>query len=183
MSQTDYVPDVSKISFKMYRVSLLDKEIMQNFIADAPNVDEMLARYERNDIYNSDGTISIEKLMVAAPNLHIITIETGGFPGDKGSVQPPGGSQCQQEGCRVPYQDLQRQQAECEVGLRICDEPIQGDVSRSGRLQVIRQPFLQGDGREFPFQAGGRQDAPAAQGILPDSFRGEGDGACFRSEF
>jgi len=77
--------DIWVYRFKMYRVSLLDKEIMQNFIADAPNVDEMLARYERNDIYNSDGTISIEKLMVAAPALHIITIETGGFPGDKGS--------------------------------------------------------------------------------------------------
>jgi hypothetical protein len=45
----------------------------------------MIDRYKRNDIY-TDGEIDIDKLMIAAPELHIITIETAGFPGDKGSA-------------------------------------------------------------------------------------------------
>lgn len=76
--------DVWVYRFKMYKAYLLDSEIMQNFIADCRNVKEMLARYLRNDIYDG-GNISIEKLMKAAPQLHIITIETEGFPADKGS--------------------------------------------------------------------------------------------------
>lgn len=77
--------DVWVYRFKMYRNYLTDREILQNFIADAANVSEMLARFNRNDIYDSNG-ISISKLMTAAPNLHILTIETAGFPGDKGSA-------------------------------------------------------------------------------------------------
>lgn len=77
--------DVWVYRFKMYNVYLSDRDIMQNFIADAGEVNEMLARYIRNDIYDNSG-ISISKLMEAAPQLHVITIETGGFPGDKGSA-------------------------------------------------------------------------------------------------
>ena len=77
--------DVWVYRFKLYKVYLSDREILQNYIADAIDVNEMLARYYRNDIYDQDG-ISIAKLMQAAPNLHIITIETSAFPNDKGSA-------------------------------------------------------------------------------------------------
>ncbi|MBQ7670550.1 MAG: hypothetical protein IJS45_07510 [Clostridia bacterium] len=77
--------DVWLYNFKMYKFNLYDNQVLQNYIACCGNVTEMLARYRRNDIY-TDGAIDISKLMVAAPNLHIITIETAAFPGDKGSA-------------------------------------------------------------------------------------------------
>lgn len=77
--------DVWIYRFKMYNRNLSDSDILKNYIADTSNVPKMLARYYRNDIYD-EGKISISKLMVAAPNLHIITIQTAGFPTDKGSA-------------------------------------------------------------------------------------------------
>lgn len=78
--------DVWIYRFKMHKNSLSDRDIIRNFIADSGTVDEMLERYRRNDIFDNDGNISIEKLMVAAPQLHIITIEASAFPNDKGGA-------------------------------------------------------------------------------------------------
>lgn len=78
--------DVWIYRFKMHKNSLSDRDIIRNFIADSGTVDEMLERYRRNDIFNNDGDISIEKLMAAAPQLHIITIEASAFPNDKGGA-------------------------------------------------------------------------------------------------
>ena len=77
--------DIWLYHFRMYTASLTDREILQNYIADCGDVEEMIDRYTRNDIY-TDGVIDMQKLMTAAPDLHIITIETAGFPADKGSA-------------------------------------------------------------------------------------------------
>ena len=66
--------DVWIYRIKMYGNSLTRYEIKDNYIADCTDAAEMVARYERNDIFAGDGSISISKLAAAAPNLRIIHI-------------------------------------------------------------------------------------------------------------
>ena len=84
--------DIHIYRMKAYSNSLTDENILDNFIADARNADEMIARYNRNQIYNDDnslistsasGDFSAEALMKAAPNLRYIFIEVPQFTNDK----------------------------------------------------------------------------------------------------
>ena len=68
--------DVHIYMVKTYNRKLNEEEHLNNFIADAPSVEEMLARYDRNDILNANNEISYAKLVEKNPNCraHIYTI-------------------------------------------------------------------------------------------------------------
>ena len=84
--------DVFIYRMKAYSISLTDTDIKNNFIADARNADEIIARYTRNNIYNDDGKLvstsasgdfSVDALMKAAPDLRYIFLEVPQFTNDK----------------------------------------------------------------------------------------------------
>lgn len=64
----------------IYRMKLWDSSLglyerLDEHIACAGTTEEMAARYQRNDIYNDDGTISLSKLAKANPKLRVIRIK------------------------------------------------------------------------------------------------------------
>jgi hypothetical protein len=84
--------DILIYRMKAYSSSLTDTDIKNNFIADARNADEMIARYNRNQIYNennvlistsANGGFSVDALMKAAPDLRYIFLEVPQFTDDK----------------------------------------------------------------------------------------------------
>jgi hypothetical protein len=84
--------DIFIYRMKAYSISLTDTDIKNNFIADARNADEIIARYNRNNIYNEDGKListsasgdfSADALMKAAPDLRYIFLEVPQFTNDK----------------------------------------------------------------------------------------------------
>lgn len=80
--------DVWLYRFKVYENSLDDNDIITNRIADAPNAEEMVNRFERNQILDEETQeITASILKAKCPDLRIITIQcdrfvTGG-QGDK----------------------------------------------------------------------------------------------------
>lgn len=66
--------DVWLYKFKMYPTVLTRYEILDNYIADCGNVEEMVARFERNDIFSDNGQINMEKLADKNPNCHVINV-------------------------------------------------------------------------------------------------------------
>ena len=84
--------DIFIYRMKAYSISLTDTDIKNNFIADARNADEIIARYNRNKVYNEDGKListsasgdfSVDALMKAAPDLRYIFLEVPQFTNDK----------------------------------------------------------------------------------------------------
>ena len=67
--------DVWIYRVKAYENDLTKNEVHENWIADAPDAEEMLSRYQRNNIYDQNGNIDIQKLITANPNLRVIEIE------------------------------------------------------------------------------------------------------------
>ena len=66
--------DVWIYRIKMYSNALSRFEVLDNFIADTADPAEMIARYERNDIFSTSGAIDRVKLGQKNPNLRVIRI-------------------------------------------------------------------------------------------------------------
>ena len=78
--------DVHIYRMKAYTRSLTDSEILSNFIMDARNANEMVDRYNRNQIYEDKDGVKVltpESLAEACPDLRVIIVDTPWFTNDK----------------------------------------------------------------------------------------------------
>lgn len=86
--------DVRIYRLKCYSTSLTSENVMRNFIADAPDSDTMLDRYNRNCIYynsetgeytpySSEGILTPEGLAKACPDLKILKLDCPRFTKNK----------------------------------------------------------------------------------------------------
>lgn len=75
--------DVWVYRMKSYSVYLEEDEILTNFIADAKNAEEMINRYNRNNILNDAGELDPDLLAERCPDLRIIKLSAPYFTNDK----------------------------------------------------------------------------------------------------
>lgn len=78
--------DVWIYRMKLYDASLSNKDVIDNFIADAPSGEEMYARYTRNQIYDEDNMLTPDHLAEVCPDLRIIMIEAPHFTNKKSNT-------------------------------------------------------------------------------------------------
>lgn len=71
--------DVIVYRMKTYTMNLTDDEILDNFISDAKNADEMIRRYTRNNILDASGSLDPDIVAEKCPNMRIIKLEVPRF--------------------------------------------------------------------------------------------------------
>ena len=74
--------------FKIYNTSLAAETILKNFIADARTPSEMVARFERNRIYDENETLTPMSVAESCPWLRVITISAPRFTNSKSDNIP-----------------------------------------------------------------------------------------------
>ena len=75
--------EVILYSIRAYDKSLTYKQVNGNFAFDTPNLADKIAIAKRNDILNSDGTVSFQKVQAALPNTPLIVWDLENLPTSK----------------------------------------------------------------------------------------------------
>lgn len=90
--------DVQIYRMRAYDKSLTNKNILDNFIADGRNAIEIVDRYNRNSIYNSNGELTPDSVYAACPDLRVITISSSRFTTSKSDSVPGATIRCRYKG-------------------------------------------------------------------------------------
>ena len=80
--------DLHIYRFKVYNTSLTDRGILNNFIADARNAEEMIARYDRNQIYDENQKLDPDVLAEKCPWLRVYVVSAPYFTNNKSDKVP-----------------------------------------------------------------------------------------------
>lgn len=80
--------DLHIYRFKVYNTSLTDRGILNNFIADARNAEEMVSRYDRNQIYDENQNLDPDVLAEKCPWLRIYVVSAPYFTNNKSDKVP-----------------------------------------------------------------------------------------------
>lgn len=80
--------DLHIYRLKVYNTSLTDRGVLNNFIADARNAGEMLARYARNQIYDENTQLTPETLAEKCPWLRVFVVSAPYFTNKKSDKVP-----------------------------------------------------------------------------------------------
>lgn len=80
--------DLHIYRFKVYNTSLTDKGILNNFIADARNAEEMIDRHNRNQIYDENQNLDPDVLAAKCPWLRVYKVSAPYFTNNKSDKVP-----------------------------------------------------------------------------------------------
>ena len=80
--------DLHIYRFKVYNTSLTDRGILNNFIADARNAEEMVSRYDRNQIYDENQKLDPDVLAEKCPWLRVYVVSAPYFTNNKSDKVP-----------------------------------------------------------------------------------------------
>lgn len=80
--------DLHIYRMKIYNTSLTDRGILNNFIADARNAEEMIKRYNRNQIYDENQQLTPEILAEKCPWLRVYVVSAPYFTNKKSDKVP-----------------------------------------------------------------------------------------------
>lgn len=80
--------DLHIYRFKVYNTSLTDRGILNNFIADARNAEEMVSRYDRNQIYDENQNLDPDVFAEKCPWLRVYKVSAPYFTNNKSDKVP-----------------------------------------------------------------------------------------------
>ena len=86
--------DIWIYRMKAYNSALTYSGIIQNFIADGRNADEIISRYNRNQIYDENNFLNPDVLAEKCPQLHILKVDCPHWTNDKKDFVKHTSAQC-----------------------------------------------------------------------------------------